>query len=186
MQLWQFERDCRFMSKQDFDPREFTARLNAGNPEAWKDLDNFIKSSLKKISWPSVRGNTDEIAGDVAGIIWEALKSLRDSRKLFEFAFAITRRQALRRYREAQRLSPIESSLEFMVSDLPSKNCEVDELLQSITENLSNADRKLFRLLFVAGRSSKDIGAELCISRESLRKRKQRLLEKVRQRILSL
>lgn len=160
---------------------ECVRQARAGDASSWKRIESEIRRTVFARLQLPVQLDPEEVLNDTLSELWRAFHTLRDDDKLLSFATTVARRVAARMKRQRSPLLPLRSEPEVRGSELAQRNVEGEELLRSISHSLKEADRQLFRLLYVVGATSKEVQSDLGISPTLLRQRKHRLHKRLRE-----
>jgi len=157
------------------DGSDLVQALRSGDRAAW----NGFEATVREVVLPRLRrtGGIDreELLTDVKTSLWLSLASLRDSSKLVPFATTIAKRIVAGKLKSRRRHVPLAADPPAADDVSPSRSLEDRELLDRMVGSLEDADRALFKLLYLAGSSSEDAQRTLSVSPGVLRQRKHRL-----------
>ena len=163
------------------DPAQWVQRARAGDADVWSEIDSRIRDSVVARLRLPASVDREEVAAETTADVWKALRTLRDEQKLLSFAATVARRVASRKRREQSRHLPLEAEPESSTpQDGIGESLDRRELIGKLESSLASADRQLFQLLYVLGKSSAELQAELGVSGRLLRQRKHRLHNKLR------
>ena len=155
--------------------------LRSGDAAAWNDLQATVRDVVLP-RLPRAAGlDREELLTDVNTSLWLSLKSLRDSSKLVAFTTTIARRIVAGKLKSRRRHVPLATDPAAPDEASPSRSLEDRELLDRMVGSLEDADRALFKLLYLAGTSSEDAQKTLSVSPGVLRQRKHRLRRRLQQ-----
>ncbi|MCZ6794006.1 MAG: sigma-70 family RNA polymerase sigma factor [Planctomycetota bacterium] len=151
-----------------------------GNAASWKRIEHAIRQTvLPRLQLPP-HLDPDELLADTLSEVWRAIDTLRDDAKLLSFAATIARRLASRMKKQTDRHRSLQREPTAPQREPGAQNVEGEEFLHSLTHSLREADRQLFRLLYVVGATSEEVQSSLGISGSLLHQRKHRLRRKLR------
>jgi RNA polymerase sigma factor (sigma-70 family) len=155
--------------------------LRAGDADAWNEFRTIVRDVVLPRLPLSDGLDREEILTDVNTSLWLSLDSLRNSSKLLAFTTTIARRIVGRKLRSRRQFVPLESEPTAPVQDSPSRHLENRELLDMMVGSLEDADRALFRLLYLTSSSSEEAQRTLSVSPGVFRQRKLRLRRRLQQ-----
>jgi DNA-directed RNA polymerase specialized sigma24 family protein len=171
---------------QSRESREIAQGLRDGQEDAWGRLrrivQNYLSAPRAGSAKPVHRPDREELACDTVSTVWESLARLRRDEALVQFALTVARRLSRQAESTKTRLLPL--SMEPPDRSVPiGRRLEVAELSKVIHAAVRDADRELFRLLYVVDADRDTIARRLGVSGAVLRKRRHRLHRKLRQAI---
>ena len=167
--------------------RHRVALAREGDQRAWNEIDSEIRRSVvARLPLPR-HVDRDEVSADTVSEVWKALRNLRDDQKLLAFAATVARRVAAKKMREGSNYLPlIEEACLGETSDVAEtvqSRLDHESLVGRLSSSLKAADRKLFRMLYVAGKSTEEVQSELGIPGSIVRQRKHRLHQRLKRHI---
>jgi RNA polymerase sigma factor (sigma-70 family) len=157
--------------------------LRAGDSAAWSGFEAMVR----EVVLPRLRrtGGIDreELLTDVNTALWLSLESLRDSSKLLPFATTIAKRIIAGKLKSRRRHVPLAADPPAPDDVSPSRSLEDRELLDRMVGSLEDADRALFKLLYLTSSSSEDVQKTLSVSPGVFRQRKHRLRRRLQKAV---
>ena len=177
--------------KENYSENELLERFRKGQRAAFAEVFDLLYASVCYYSLKIIRdqATAEDIAEDSFFKIWEKRTLFVDLRQLKSYLYITARNASLDWLNSSRQIQPITDSTESNLSTVENTafnnmvGAEILHQLSAAMQKLPPQGRQVITMLFLEGKKTKEVAAELGVSQSTVKTQKGRSLVKLRKHI---